>query len=48
MREVSRRDGCVALCGEAGDEDLVVVVELGCTRCHRVHAHIRLGARVHR
>jgi hypothetical protein len=25
VREVSRRDGCVALCGEDGDPDMVVV-----------------------
>ena len=23
-------------------------VELGCTHCHRVHGHIRLGTEVHR
>jgi hypothetical protein len=23
-------------------------VELACNRCHRVHGHLRLGARVHR
>jgi len=27
----------------AGDD-----VELGCARCHRVHGHFRLGAKVHR
>ena len=23
-------------------------VEIGCSRCHRVHGHFRLGTRVHR
>jgi hypothetical protein len=24
------------------------IVEIGCARCHRVNAHIRLGTKVHR
>jgi len=46
VRISERCDGGTAVFDE--DSDDLIIVELSCNRCHRVHGHFLLGTKVHR